>query len=166
EGGYADLPATTPLEAEVLALLQARFEHVCWETVLSGPGLVHLYECVAMLWGEEAPPQAVTADWITSAAVDAQHPPCHQALELFLGWLGAAAGNFALTTCAFGGVYLGGGIAPRLAPQLLHGPFRRRFEARGALSALLTDVPVYLILDDSPGLLGALRYARARAAVP
>ena len=104
EGGYADLAPGSPLEAEVLALLQARFAHVCWETVLSGPGLVRLYQALAQIWGDSAAATDPTVDaaWITKQALDAQVPLCHQTLELFFAWLGAAAGNLALTSCARG----------------------------------------------------------------
>lgn len=163
EGGYADLPATSPLEAEVLAQLQAQLDHVCWETVLSGPGLVRLYRCLAHIWGQPDDPEELAPDWITAQAEGAQNPLCHQTVELFLSWLGAAAGNFALATCALGGVYIAGGIAPRLAPMLLASPFRRRFEARGALSPMLASVPVYLVLDPYPGLLGAACHAQSLA---
>lgn len=163
EGGYADLPATSPLEAQVLALLQESLDHVCWETVLSGPGLVRLYQCLAQIWGEQGSPATLTPDWITAQAEEARNPLCHQTVELFLSWLGAAAGNFALSTCALGGVYIAGGIAPQLAPTLLASPFRRRFEARGALSSMLAAVPVYLVQDPYPGLLGAACRAQSLA---
>jgi len=159
EGGHGDLAPGTPLEAELLQLLQFEHGHVSWETVLCGPGLVHLYRAVCRLWGTE--PDDVTAEWVTGQGVDAQEPVCHQTLEIFCGLLGAAAGNLAVTVCARGGVYLAGGILPKLGEFVAGSPLRRRFEERGLLSAYMRDIPLYLIQDEEPGLLGALECLRA-----
>lgn len=157
EGGYGDLAAGSPLEAEVLALLQEQVRHVCWETVLSGPGLVLLYRTLAQIWGDAqaAHDSDVTAAWITEQAHEARVPLCHQTLELFFGWLGAAAGNLALTSYALGGVYIAGGIVPRLAQAAADSPLRRRFEERGALSPLVARIPLHIVMDEYPGLRGA-----------
>lgn len=162
EGGYADLATASPLEAEVLSLLQIQFDHVCWETVLSGPGLVLLYRALAQIWGDDqaANDPAVTPAWITEQARDAVSPLCHQTLELFFGLLGAAAGNLALTSYALGGVYIAGGIVPRLVEAAAASPLRRRFEERGALSALASQIPLYLVVDEYPGLVGAAMAGR------
>ena len=164
EGGYADLATTSPLEAEVLSLLQTQCAHVCWETVLSGPGLVLLYRTLARLWGDAQAAQDpnVTAAWITEQAHEAKVPLCHQTLELFFGWLGAAAGNLALTGYALGGVYIAGGIVPRLAEAAAASPLRRRFEERGALSHLVAGIPLHIVMDEYPGLRGAARAGRKR----
>jgi len=153
EGGHADLAPANPLEQEVLSLLQGVHGGVCWETVLSGPGLVHLYQAVAALWGTAAHP--LTAEEISLQGVEAEDPICHQTLELFFGLLGAAAGNLALTVCARGGVYIGGGIVPALHEFARTSPLRRRFEERVGLEAFVVDIPLFLILDEHPGLLGA-----------
>ncbi|MGI9324396.1 MAG: glucokinase [Pseudomonadales bacterium] len=157
EGGYADLAPSSPLEAEVLALLQQSLDHVCWETVLSGPGLVLLYRTLATIWGDNAAAadSSVSPAWITAAAADAQVPLCHQTLELFFSFLGAAAGNLALTGYARGGVYIAGGIVPRLLDVAKQSPLRRRFEERGALTEWVSGIPLYLVADEHPGLLGA-----------
>ncbi|MDP6375481.1 MAG: glucokinase [Pseudomonadales bacterium] len=155
EGGHADLAAGSPLEQELVGVLHSRFEHVCWETVLSGSGLVNLYRAVAAIWG--APAEDLTPEQVSSAGIDISDPMCHQTLELFCGFLGAAAGNLAVTLCAQGGVYLGGGILPHLRDFLAQSAFRRRFEERGAVSQLIQPIPVYLIQDQQPGLLGAWR---------
>lgn len=154
EGGHADLAPGNPLEAELLAVLQAQYGHVSWESVLSGPGLVRLHGAVCTLWGVEA--ADVDAAWITAHGVDAAEPVCHQTLEIFCGLLGAAAGNLALTTYALGGVYLGGGILPRLGGFVRTSPLRRRFDERGPMTERIREVPLYLIRDPAPGLLGAL----------
>lgn len=157
EGGYADLATSSPLEAEVLALLQQSQDHVCWETVLSGPGLTLLYRTLATIWGDTvaAADTSVSPAWITAAAADAQVPLCHQTLELFFSFLGAAAGNLALTGYARGGVYIAGGIVPRLLTAAKQSPLRRRFEERGALTELVSGIPLYLVADEHPGLVGA-----------
>ncbi|MBX3707642.1 MAG: glucokinase [Pseudomonadales bacterium] len=154
EGGHADLAPGTPLEAELVQLLQFEHGHVSWETVLCGPGLVNLYRAMCRLWGTE--PEPATPEWITQTGVDAAQPICHQTLEVFFGLLGSAAGNLAVTVCARGGVYLAGGILPQLAGFAAASPLRRRFEERGNMSALVRDIPLYLIRDPDPGLVGAL----------
>lgn len=153
EGGHADLAPGNPLEQELLTVLQSMHEGVCWETVLSGPGLKNLYQAVSMLWG--MPAQPLSPEQISRQGVDADDPVCHQTLELFFALLGAAAGNLALTVCAQGGVYIGGGIVPGLAEFARTSPLRRRFDERVELEALVEEIPLFLILDEDPGLCGA-----------
>lgn len=155
EGGHADLAPGSPLECEILQMLQRELGHVSWETVLSGPGLVRLYRAVCALWGS-APEAAASPEWITARGAAADEPVCHQTLEIFCGFVGAAAGNLALTVYATGGVYLGGGILPQLRDFLGSSPLRRRFEERGPMTALAQAIPLRLILDPAPGLAGAL----------
>ena len=154
EGGHADLAPGNPLEQELLTVLLTKHPGVCWETVLSGPGLKNLYEAVAVLWG--ATPETLTAEDISRRGVTADDPVCHQTLELFFALLGAAAGNLALTVCAHAGVYIGGGIVPALADFARSSPMRRRFEERVELESLVAAIPLFLILDPYPGLTGAL----------
>ena len=162
EGGHADVACASELEVAVLQVLLQRFAHVCWETILSGPGLVNLYEALAEVWGypPESPGEPLTPEWISEMGVDAQVPLCHQTLEMFFGFLGAAAGNLALTVYATGGVYIGGGIVPQLELFARSTPMRRRFEERGRMRDVLQQVPLYLIADQHPGLLGAARLLR------
>lgn len=160
EGGHADLAPGNPLEAELLSVLQSAHGHVSWETVLSGPGLVRLYHAVCQLWG--MPPDDLTAERITALGLQAEEPVCHQTLETFFALLGTAAGNVALTAWAVGGVYLGGGIVPAMAEFAAHSPLRRRFEERGAMTGVVRDIPLYVILDPAPGLAGALGCLRDR----
>ena len=158
EGGHGDLAPGSPLELEVLQILANQHSHVSWERVLSGPGLVNLYVALCSIWGNE--PETVSAEWIASRGVNVDEPICHQVLELFFGFLGAAAGNLALTVCAEGGVYIGAGIVPAIvrakSEYVASSPMRRRFEERGALSDYAARIPLYVILDEDPGLLGAL----------
>ena len=163
EGGHADLAPGSPLEAELLVLLQQAHGHVCWETVLSGPGLVNLYQAVVTLWGAPAgDSETLTAEQISTRGVAIDDPVCHQTLEIFFGLLGSAAGNLALTVYATGGVYIGGGIVPGLSNFAEQSAMRRRFEERGPLTNLVSSIPLYVICDESPGLLGALRYLMQR----
>jgi glucokinase len=154
EGGHADLAPGNHLEQEVLGVLRARHDPVCWETVLSGPGLLRLYEAVAELWG--MPPRFDTPEEVSARGVQADDPVCHQTLELFFGMLGAAAGNLALTLCALGGVYIGGGIVPALRDFALTSPLRRRFDERAELEDFIAAIPLFLIMDEYPGLQGAM----------
>lgn len=163
EGGHADLAPGTPLEQEILQLLSREHGTVSWETVLSGPGLVNLYRAMAALWGVE--PQEASPEWVAEQGRLAGEPICHQTLETFFGFLGAAAGNLALTFAASGGVFVAGGIVPALAEFALTSPLRRRFEERGELAEYVASVPIWIILDAQPGLVGALECLRqARAA--
>lgn len=156
EGGHADLAITNALEAELWIALSRRVPHVCWEAVLSGPGLVNLYSALCEVWGVDA--SDLTAAQISAAGVDVADPICHQTLELFFGFLGTAAGSLAVTTLATGGVYIGGGIVPRLEEFAIGSPLRRRFDERGMLSEVVRQIPLYLVLDEMPGLAGAARY--------
>jgi glucokinase len=158
EGGHADLAPGSPLELELLGVLQAELGHVCWESVLSGPGLERLYRAVSTLWG--GAPKGLGAADITRLGVDAEDPVCHQTLEVFCGLLGSAAGNLAITVSAYGGVYLGGGMLPRFADFVAGSALRRRFEERGLMTAMAREIPLYLILDESPGLIGAAAVLR------
>jgi glucokinase len=158
EGGHADLAPGSPLELELLGVLQTELGHVCWESVLSGPGLVRLYRAVSTLWG--GVPKALGSADITRLGVDAEDPVCHQTLEVFCSLLGSAAGNLAITVSAYGGVYLGGGILPRIADFVAGSALRRRFEERGLMTAMAREIPLYLILDRDPGLIGAAAVLR------
>lgn len=153
EGGHTDLAPGNHLEQELLSLLMTEHGTVCWETVLSGPGLVRLHQAVCRLWGLPADP--LTAEEISRRGVHAEDPVCHQTLELFFALLGAAAGNLALTVYAEAGVYIGGGIVPALAAFARESPLRRRFEERAELAHLMKNIPLLLILDSYPGLVGA-----------
>ncbi|MCY4215155.1 MAG: ROK family protein [Gammaproteobacteria bacterium] len=161
EGGHADLAPGSPLEQELLAVLQRRHGHVCWETVVSGPGLARLHQAVAELWG--TPAEALSPARISALGASVEDPLCHQTLEIFFALLGSAAGNLALTFCATGGLYIGGGIIPQLADFASTSPLRRRFEERGELSGYVEPIPIHLMLDPLSGLKGALRCALAAA---
>jgi len=162
EGGHVTLAATDEREAAILARLRQQFGHVSAERVLSGSGLVHLYTTLAELDGR--PPrqqQALTPAELTrrglapSRSLEAD-PLARETLSRFCAWLGHVAGDLALTLGARGGVWIGGGIAPRLGEFLDDSDFRARFEAKGRFHDFLNRIPVWLITaDTSPALLGA-----------
>jgi glucokinase len=156
EGGHATLAATTARERDVLAVLAERHGHVSAERAVSGRGLEEIHAALGQLDGqpEATPPR--TAAQVTAAALANQDPHSREALDLFCAFLGTAAGNLALTLGAQGGVYIGGGIVPRLGEAFDRSPFRARFEAKGRFRAYLAAIPVYVIAARaSPALRGA-----------
>ena len=163
EGGHADLAAGDDREAAVIAHLRGRFGHVSAERVLSGPGLVTLYGALASLSGKETDP-ALTPSGIAERARRGTCDIASETVRLFCGWLGAVAGDLALTIGARGGIYIGGGIVPG---WLAGGPglfsediFRARFEAKGRFNAWLSRIPVHVIRREDAALLGLARAAR------
>jgi len=156
EGGHADYAPGNALEQEILTLLQNRFGHVSWERVLSGEGLLNLYQAVSTIWGNEA--RVTSAADISRLGMSLQDPVCHQTLEVFCAGLGAVAGNLALTVCAEGGVYLAGGITPKIIEFLKTSDFRSRFEERCELSDYIRPIATCAILDPLAGLRGAAQY--------
>lgn len=155
EGGHVTLPAGDEDEDAVLRLLRAEFGHVSAERALSGPGLSNLAWAAARLRGQTAPRLE------PAAVIDGARrgePDCRRAVQWFCAFLGSVAGNLALTLGALGGVYVGGGIAPRLLPELRASRFRERFEGKGRFSVLLAPIPCWVIDSQvSPALLGAAR---------
>jgi glucokinase len=155
EGGHVTLAAADSLESEVLTLLRSRHGHVSAERVLSGSGLVNLVEALAALEGE-ASPDLQPAD-VSRGAVDRSDARCVKAARLFSSFLGNVAGNLALTLGARGGVYVGGGIVPKLGDAFDVALFRRRFEEKGRFSVYLQPVPTWVIVASTPALIGATR---------
>ncbi len=152
EGGHAALAPVGELELEVARVLLARFGFVSWEHVLSGPGLENLYGAVSAVWGARG--TTMSAADISARALD-HEPVCHRTLELFCSMLGTAAGGLAYTFCAQGGVYLAGGILPRISQFLTASDFRERFEAVGGSSDYLRTLSTILVRSADAGLLGA-----------
>ena len=153
EGGHADLSPASHLETELWSVLSQQFDHISWETVLSGTGIVNLYKATSLMWGSQ--PEERTAAEISEAGVAITDPVCHQTMELFASLLGCAAGNLALTVGATGGVYIAGGIAPRMVEFLAHSPLRRRFEEKGLMRGYVQKIPLYVVTETEPGLIGA-----------
>jgi glucokinase len=148
EGGHVTLAPANDAEAEVLRELRRRYGHVSAERVLSGPGLVDLYRLLA------APAAVADPAEVTALALKGGDPAAAKALELFFSFLGNVAGNLALTLGARGGVYLAGGILPRLAGALAASAFRERFEAKGRYRPYLAAIPTRLIVAPAPAWRG------------
>ncbi|MBC7882310.1 MAG: glucokinase [Anaerolineae bacterium] len=166
EGGHADFAPMDALQSELLSHLQARFNHVSWEHVLSGPGLQNIYLFLRDSGhGEE--PQWLTEKMqtsdpsatITQAALEQTSPLCEQTLQLFVTFYGAEAGNLALKLLATGGLFIGGGIAPKILPALKTDGFMNAFIAKGRLQPVLEKIPVRVVLNDRTALIGAAHYA-------
>jgi len=164
EGGHATLAPADDREAALLALLRHRLGHVSAERVISGPGLVTLYKALAELdavplGGERLPtPEEITRAGVTGrrqGPVDAAR--AGETLDLFCAFLGTAAGNLTLTLGAWGGVYLAGGILPRMVERLKASAFRQRFTQKGRVSHLLEATPCWLIIHDNPAFPGLIR---------
>lgn len=159
EGGHATFSATDEREWAVYQVLQQRFGHVSPERLLSGPGLVNVYTALAEIQGWQA--EKLTPADITKRAMAGSCPHCVEVLELFCGALGTAAGNVVMTLGALGGVYIGGGIVPKLGDFFDRSPFRSRFEAKGRFSDYLTKIPTWVITATNPafrGVVAALAY--------
>lgn len=164
EGGHVTLPAANAHEAELIAVLARRTPHVSAERALSGPGLVALYEAEAAVRGERA--DAPSATEITSRALDGSSPLCAAAVDSFCAFFGTVAANLALTLGARGGVYIGGGIVPRLGAYFARSPFRERFEQKGRFSDYLARIPTLVIHAPYAGLTGAARALEQAAVRP
>lgn len=157
EGGHVTLAAETALEFQVIEQLQRRYGHVSAERVLCGQGLVDLYHALLALQGGGGVDLHDPAE-VSARALDGSDPRAVQTLQMFGGWLGSVAGNLALTLGARGGVYLGGGIVPRLGDGFLRSPFRARFEAKGRFRDYLAPIPCWVIdAQANPALLGLAR---------
>jgi glucokinase len=164
EGGHTDFAPTNPLEVELLRYLQHRYEHVSYEWVCSGQGLPNIYAFLKDGGYAEEPAwlaeQLAAADdptpVIVNVALDDEKPSelCAATLNAFVSILGAEAGNLALKVLATGGVYLGGGIPPRILPALKRERFMKAFRHKGRLSGLLARMPVHVILNPKVALLG------------
>ena len=161
EGGHVTLSATDEDEEALIALLRTRFGHVSAERILSGPGLVNLYDAVCAAAGKPAPP--LTPAEITDRALAGKDRLAAATLERFCTFLGAVAGDLALTSGALGGVYIAGGIVPRLGRAFAKSPFRQRFTDKGRFKSYLKKIPVHVVTADQPALDGLARLLRQSA---
>ncbi|HOE95605.1 MAG TPA: glucokinase [Candidatus Sumerlaeota bacterium] len=167
EGGHADFSPNCDEEIDLLRYMMDRIGRTSTERLLSGPGLVRIHEFLRDTGREEEP------DWlaerlrrgdasaeISQAALERRAPICERALDLFVRIYGAEAGDLALTVLATGGVYLGGGIAPKILPRLREGPFMEAFHHKGRLSEMMARIPVHVVLEPRAPLFGAAWRAR------
>jgi glucokinase len=162
EGGHASLAAIDDEHAKLIAILRRELGHVSAERVLSGNGLANLYRALAMRDGVDIEPR--TPAEVTDGALSGSCMVCRAALDAFCDWLGAVAGDLALTIGARGGVFIGGGIVPRFIDHFAASSFRRQFQAKGRLQPYLARIPTRVILHPTPaflGLTGLLADARA-----
>jgi glucokinase len=166
EGGHTDFSPGSELEIELLRFLMTRYGHVSWERLVSGPGLVNIHDFLVHYRKQPV------ADWlrddmhsndpaaaISRAGQSGRDAICVEALELFVHLYGVEAGNLALKMMASGGVYLGGGIAPKILEQLENGAFMAAFRAKGRMRDLLEHMPVRVILNDRTALYGPAVFA-------
>ncbi|HJO96576.1 MAG: glucokinase [Rhodospirillales bacterium] len=153
EGGHVTMAAFDEREAAVLANLRRTYDHVSAERVISGPGLVNLYRSLCALDGRQAD-HAATPDAVSRLADDGTCPAATEALEMFCAMLGTVASDLALSLGALGGVYIAGGIVPKLGPAFAASGFRRRFEDKGRFAAYLAATPVFVITHPLPAFVG------------
>ena len=170
EGGHTDFAPRNELEMQLLRFLLARFEHVSYERILSGPGLLNIYEFLRHAgygdepdWLADEMRQQDPSAVISKAALDGRSELCEQALHLFVSLYGAEAGNLALKTMAVGGLFVGGGIAPKIITKLKDGTFMQSFTDKGRMKVYLEAIPVRVILNDKTGLFGTAHYVRLRS---
>ena len=152
EGGHVGFAPVDETEIAILQYAWREFEHVSCERLLSGAGVELIYRALAERAGR--PGESLAAPEISRRALSGECALCDEVLEAFCGMLGTAAGNLAITLGAQGGVYIGGGIVPRLGERFVRSSFRRRFEQKGRFSAYLAGVPTYVITADYPAFLG------------
>ena len=172
EGGHADFAPRNEDEIDLLRFLKQKYNgRISFERVVSGMGLTNIYEFLREVRGLDEPnwlaeriagedPNAV----ITELALAAKSEICEKSLDMFVSAYGAEAGNLALKILSVGGLYVGGGIAPRIIERLKDGLFMKAFTDKGRLSQLLVNMPVRIILESRAALMGAAAYAEARAA--
>lgn len=166
EGGHASFAPEDELQDDLLRHLRVQFGHVSWERLVSGPGLFNIYKFLRDTGREKEPPwladQLKSGDparEISKAALDGKSPLCEMALDLFVTLLGSECGNMALKLLATGGVFLGGGIPPKILPKLKAPEFLKAFASKGRFQAVLESIAVRVILNEYTALRGAARRA-------
>jgi glucokinase len=156
EGGHVNFAPADEREFAILQYAWREWQHVSNERLISGPGMEIIYRALALRNGvanlSDLPPRDAAA--IMAGALDQNDPLCLETLECFAGMLGGAAANLAVTLGAFGGIFIGGGIVPRMAEWFKTSPFRTRFEAKGRFSSYLAQIPTYVIMMPTPALYG------------
>ncbi len=166
EGGHADFAPRNDLEIELLRYLRKKWHHVSYERILSGPGLFNVYcffrdtgKGEEPAWLSERIAKGDPAAAVSQAALKRESDLAVMAMDLFLALYGAEAGNMALKTKALGGVFIGGGIAPRIIERMKDGIFMKNFLDKGRLTSMIETMPVRVILNAQTALLGAGRCA-------
>ncbi len=162
EGGHTSYAPENEMELELWRFLSQKFGHVSYERILSGPGLVSLYQFLVEKKGEKESKEIYKAQdpakEISRLGMEGSCPTCGRVLSLFVDIYGSESGNLCLKMLAVGGLYLGGGIAPKLSSLFLSGRFLERMTSKGRFASLLSKIPVHLILNENAALLGAAHY--------
>jgi len=153
EGGHVSIGVRTEREIAIHDILNDRYRHVSAERFLSGEGLENIHAALREV--DKLEPLEFTPAQITACGLSGEDPLCTETLNIFAELLGSCAGNLALTLGAEGGVYIGGGIVPRLGEWFTESNFRQQFEAKGRMSSLLAKIPTYVIVAPYPALTGA-----------
>lgn len=153
EAGHISLASVNELDTQLITELRKQLPHVSVETVFSGPGISHLYQAMAAVKGVE--PKNLTAAQISELANSGECAVCDATLNQFCDWIGSVAGDLALTFGGLGGVFIGGGILPRMQSRLLASRFVERFTAKGIMSQFVSQIPVTLVVQDNIPLIGA-----------
>ena len=161
EGGHVTMSPASAQESAILDLMRRRYDHVSAERVLSGSGLVNLYNALCEL--AEVPAAPFTPAQITNPRVWNEDARTREATVIFCAMLGTVAGNLALTLGARGGIYLAGGIVPALGDSFAESEFRKRFEDKGRMRGYLAPIPTYVITRPLPALIGAAALLRKSA---
>lgn len=166
EGGHTDFGPRDEVEVDLLRFIQEKFEHVSYERIVSGPGVLILYEFFRSRsdypepdWLREELKTGDPSAAIASAALARRDQAAELTLNLFVSLYGAEAGNLALKLLPKGGLYVGGGIAPKLLPLIEAGGFMQSFLAKGRFAYLMKEIPVRVILNDKTALTGAAHYS-------
>jgi glucokinase len=152
EGGHATMSPASDRESAVLNHMRRHFDHVSAERVLSGPGIVNLYNTLAEI--DRVPSKGYAASQITDLGMRGEDPVCAEATAMFCAMLGTVAGNLALTLGARGGVFIAGGIVPRLGRFFADSPFRARFQAKGRFEPYLAAIPTAVVTHPLAAFLG------------
>jgi glucokinase len=166
EGGHTDFAPRTELEMDLLRYLLRKHKHVSYERLISGPGLYDMYQFFRLLtdhpepeWLREQLSSVDPSAAVSQAGLDKKDTACERALDMFVTLYGAEAGNLALKLLATGGVYIGGGIAPKILPKLHERYFLEAFFGKGRYEEFMKKLPVSVIVNDRTALLGAAHYA-------
>ena len=163
EGGHQTFPAENERELALLERMRVGLERLSVERVLSGPGLADLYRAIAASYGFSD--AGLSPAKVEQLAIGGEDDMAVEALNFFVQWLGRFAGDMALVFGARGGVYLGGGIAPKMLSRLEQDDFRQAFERKGRMSPYVEAIPIHVIVSDYPGLKGAAAGLRTKLSI-
>ncbi|MCL4110478.1 UNVERIFIED_CONTAM: hypothetical protein GTU68_022360, partial [Idotea baltica] len=153
EGGHVSLSPTNKRQAQILEVCWNKYQHVSAERLISGSGLQRIYEAICHL-DQVTMDITLSPQNISRHALDKSNKQCEETLDVFTAMLGVVAGNLALTLGAKGGIYIGGGIIPKLGEYFEKSPFREHFEAKGRFNQYLKNIPVFVIKSKHPALIG------------